>query len=453
MDVASEDYGSYLIVSVATPDQLTGAWSLYVYICRSRDYQITKKIEERRQFESKEKAHVFGVKRACEWIDSEKSGDLLRQLQAINRELQAQIIERDLAVETANENERLFRSFVESAPDATVITDHAGHIALTNGQTERLFGYDRLELAGKSVEILIPQRFVANHQEHRAAFTKNPRVRPMGMGMQLYAIRKNGSEFPVEISLSPFDAKDGVLTIAAIRDVTERIEIERRLQEKERLATIGATAAAFGHEIANPLGGLSTSIDVAKRLLTQSPGTDPLVLETLETASSEIERLIALLKNYRDVSRPQRLKLELSDCRTVIEEVLASQTHHYRQLGVAVEIQFDERLPSIRLDRDKMKQVILNICQNAVDAMPEGGTLTVSARRLQDRAVIAVQDSGTGIAKDLDVFQPFTTTKREGMGLGLSIVRQIVTAHRGTVDYVSEIGKGTTFRIWVPIKK
>jgi protein-histidine pros-kinase len=452
MDVASEDYGSFLIVSVATPDQLTGAWSLHVYICRSRDYRITKKIEERRQFETKEKAHVFGIKIACEWIETDKSRELIRQLQWMNGVLQEQIMERDLAAQKARQNETIFREFLESAPDAMVIADEAGQIVQINGEAERLFGYDRKELLGEPVEILIPQRFIETHRLERAAFADNPQVRPIRAAAAVRAIRKDGTEFPVEVGLRPVRIEDGVLVIAAIRGVTERIEIERRLHEKERLATIGASAAIFGHEIANPLNGLSTSIDVVKRLLAMSPGVDPLVLETLADASSEVERLIALLRNYRNVSRPQRLDLELSDCRTMIEEVLASQIHHYQQLGIVVETQFDEPLPSVTVDRDKMKQVILNICQNAVDAMPEGGTLILRAHRSQDRVVIEVQDSGAGIEKDLDVFQPFTTTKREGMGLGLSIVQQIVTAHRGTVDYVSEIGKGTTFRISVPIR-
>lgn len=169
MDVASEDYGSFLIVSVAAPDPVTGGWSLYIYICRSTDYRITTRIEARRQFETKEKAHLFGVTRACLWIDNEKSSDLLKRLQQ-------QITERELAVKEAEENERLFRAFLEAAPDAMVIADQAGQINLVNGQTERLFGYDRTELLGKPVEILVPQRFVATHRTHRDAFAQNPRT-------------------------------------------------------------------------------------------------------------------------------------------------------------------------------------------------------------------------------------------------------------------------------------
>jgi PAS domain S-box-containing protein len=373
------------------------------------------------------------------------------QLQSINRELQEQIAERERAVEQARANEKMFRDFVEAAPDAKVITDEAGQIVLVNSQTEKLFGYDRKELLGKHVESLIPQRFVARHQAHRVAFSHNPRVRPMGAGMGLYAIRKDGTEFPVEISLSPIHAKGETLTIAAIRDITERKEIERRLQEKERLATLGTTAAVFAHEIGNPLNGLSTSIEVVKTLLTTFPAIDPLVAETIETASLEVNRLATLLKDYRSFARPQGLNLESTNLGKLVEEVLASQIRRYADLGVAVKTQFEEQLPSILIDPAKMKQAILNLCQNAVDAMPNGGTLTLTGYRSEDEIVMEVSDSGTGIPEGLDVFQLFKTTKREGTGLGLSIVQQIISDHRGMVDYVSAIGKGTAFRIVLPI--
>jgi two-component system, LuxR family, sensor kinase FixL len=369
------------------------------------------------------------------------------QLQAINRELQNQIAERERAVEEATSKEKIFRDFVEAAPDAKVITDSEGQIVLVNGQTEKLFGYGRVDLLGKPVEMLIPQRFVAHHRQHRAGFSVNPRIRPMGVGMELYAIRKDGTEFPVEISLSPIETKDGTLIIAAIRDITERKEIERQLQERDRLATLGTTAAVFAHEIGNPLNGLSTSLEIVKSLLTTSPAVDPLVAETIEVASLELDRLSNLLKDYRSFARPQGLDLESTSLGELAEEVLASQVKHYADCGVTVKMEIEEQLPSLVIDPSKIKQVILNLCQNAVDAMPNGGVLTLKGYRSQDAVVVEVSDTGTGIAVGLDVFQLFKTTKRDGTGLGLSIVQQIISDHGGTVDYLSEIGKGTTFRI------
>lgn len=372
------------------------------------------------------------------------------QLQSINRELEKQIVERERAVEESRAKEKLFRDFVEAAPDAKIIVDETGQIVLVNSQTERLFGYDRKELLGQHVEVLIPHRFVEGHRAHRAGFSQNPRVRPMGAGMDLYAIRKNGTEFPVEISLSPIHTKDGTLTIAALRDIADRKEIERRLREKERLATLGTTAAVFAHEIGNPLNGLSTSIEIVKELLAASPAIDPLVEETIENARLEISRLTALLEDYRSFAKPQGLKLESTDIAALLEEVLAAQLRRYGDLGVSVKTQFEEDLPAMMMDPAKMKQAILNLCQNAVDAMPGGGTLTVKGYRSQDGAVLEICDTGSGIPGDLDVFQLFKTTKPDGTGLGLSIVQQIISDHGGTVNYTSEVGKGTRFRIVLP---
>ena len=347
------------------------------------------------------------------------------------------------------QTEELFSVFLKTAPDAVVITDDAGHIVLVNRQTETLFGYDREELIGKSVETLVPERFMEQHQQHRAAFSRNPRSRPMGAGMELYGLRKDRTEFPVEISLSPVDTKEGTLTIAAIRDITERKEMEQKLRERERLATLGTTAAVFAHEIANPLNGLSVSLDLIKTALGE--GVTDEVRETIEVASLEIQRLTALLKDYRSLARPRQLHLQLTDLRKLAEAVLASQIRRYRALKVKVEMQFDGQLPLVMIDQERIKQAILNLCQNAVEAMPDGGTLTVGGLQHGNDIVITVRDSGTGIAPGVDIFQLFSTTKPEGSGLGLAIVQQIAADHGGTVDYVSEVGKGTTFRIILPL--
>jgi two-component system, LuxR family, sensor kinase FixL len=368
----------------------------------------------------------------------------------VNQELQQQIAERELAAQKLSETETLFRSLLESAPDAMVIVDAQGIITLINSQTEKLFGYDRKELLGKPVERLVPARFRERHQDHRGLFAKNPHVRPMGTGMELFAVRRDGSEFPVEISLSPIETGREVLMSAAIRDITERKQAERLLQEKERLATLGTTAAVFAHEIGNPLNGISTSLQIVKSILETAEKIDPVLDETLDIAFQEVQRLATLLSDYRTFARPQRLNLRSADVTQIIQEVLSAQLPRYRATKIGLQTEL-EKVPAILVDPEKIKQVILNLCKNAVEAMPEGGRLTVKATASEGGVMLEVTDTGEGIAHGIDVFQLFRTTKPEGTGLGLPIVQQIISDHKGTIKYRSEIGKGTTFTVVLPV--
>jgi signal transduction histidine kinase len=221
-------------------------------------------------------------------------------------------------------------------------------------------------------------------------------------------------------------------------------------KESERLALLGTMAAVFAHEVANPLHGISTALEFVERELESTNFEVDFLLATLQAAMREIDRLGSLLNEFRGIATAQNLDFQKTDLVKNTKEVLSCQRDACRALGITLELQFENPLPPVMADADKIKQVVLNLCKNAVDAMPAGGRLTVNGYHAAEMVVLEISDTGTGIPEGLEVFELFRTTKPGGSGLGLPLVRQIVSAHRGAINYTSEPGHGTTFKVYLP---
>jgi PAS domain S-box-containing protein len=372
------------------------------------------------------------------------------QLEEMNGEARTGVSQPHTAVEQLRQSEEQFRLLVEGVQDyAIYMLNGDGGVMTWNSGAQRIKGYRAEEILGKHFSCFF------RPEDIKAGKPKKALEVAAATGQfkeEHLRVRKDGSVFWANVLITAlYDSGGGLYGFAkVVRDVTERKETERRLRERERLAILGTTAAVFAHEIGNPLNGLSTSLQLVSKRIAGSVH-DPLVEETLEIARQELQRLTALLNDYRSFARPQRIKLELTDLRQMFEEVLAPAIKHYQDCGINVEFEFYEKLPLVPVDREKIKQVILNLCKNALEAMPDGGTLRCKAYQTVDRVTIEVADTGTGIPEGLDVFQLFNTTKPEGTGLGLPIVEQIVSEHRGSVDYVTEPGKGTAFMVSLPL--
>ena len=339
--------------------------------------------------------------------------------------------------------EKKLQALFDSAPDAQIVTDVLGRIVMVNRQTAKLFGYRQDLLIGQPVEILIPPELRPVHIEHRARYVATPHPRPMGIGIELTAVSKDGTAIPVEVSLSPVELDEGLLIATAIRDVSERKKLEAQLREKERLAEMGKMAAIFAHEVANPLNGISTSAQLIKETLPEK------YQDLIGDLSADIFHLTSLLNQFRSFSRLGDLEFVTVDLTSLAERVVKTHLPYWVKSGVHVVSEFAQDV-IVDGDAERLQQVILNLSGNAVESMPDGGTLTLRTYSSGENAVFEITDTGTGIAEHVDVFELFTTTTAKGTGIGLYVVQQIVSAHGGTVTYSTKQGEGTTFRVTLP---
>ena len=234
-------------------------------------------------------------------------------------------------------------------------------------------------------------------------------------------------------------------------EIAERQKLQEQLIENSRLAAIGTTAAKIAHEIANPLNGMSLTVQrLERQLASHASGLDEPIQTTLRRLRDEIRRLNGLLDDFRSLARREQYHFQPTALAVIAAEILAMEVENCAAKGVRVEQLLPPDLPLVQADRNKLKQALWNLCKNAVEAMPQGGTLTLHAHSSGADVILEIADTGVGIPPGVDIFEPFTTNKLSGSGLGLVVVRQVVAAHGGSITYSSEPGKGTKFRLALP---
>ena len=363
------------------------------------------------------------------------------------------------------ESETRFSGLLEATPAAVLMLEADGRVAFVNERAAATFGYERQALLGRPIEDLIPARFRTLHPALRSGYTRDPGTRTMGQGRDLAGLRRDGTEFPVEVGLSSFASGERRFVIAVVADITARKSLEERLHQAQKMESIGRLAGGVAHDFNNLLTVISGFADMLA--LEVQPGAP--AHDDIAAIKGAAEQATALTQQLLAFSRRQMLQPRVLDLNEAVQRL---EPMLRRLIGEHIELAVETRLDagSVRADPAQLEQVILNLAINARDAMPDGGRLTIetssvvldAAYALMHREIlpgryaeIAVIDTGTGMDEKTaqQIFEPFFTTKElgHGTGLGLATTYGSVRQHGGHVAVESKLGQGSTFRVFLPV--
>ena len=356
------------------------------------------------------------------------------------------------------------QSILDTIPDAMIVIDTKGLMQSFSAAAERLFGWTRSEVVGRNVNVLMPSPYHDAHDGYIERYLTTGERRIIGIGRVVVGQRRDGSTFPMELSVGEMRVGDSRYFTGFVRDLTERQETEARLQELQselvhvsRLTAMGEMAQALAHELNQPLSAIANYLRGARRLLDKGDPADlPRLAEALDRAGDQALRAGDVIHRLRDFIGRGETERRIESISKLIEEASALALVGVKELGVRVTMQFDPKADLVLADRVQIQQVVVNLLRNAIDAMRGARPAELKVRVALEPpgfTVISVSDTGSGIGEEVRgrLFEPFMTTKKEGMGVGLSICRTIVEAHGGSIKGENNPGPGATFSFTLPL--
>jgi two-component system sensor kinase FixL len=370
----------------------------------------------------------------------------------------------EAAASGLRDREAHLQSILDTVPDAMIVIDEHGLIQLFSAAAERLFGWRSEDALGKNVRLLMPAPYQEAHDGYLARYLATGERRIIGIGRVVVGLRRDGSTFPMELAVGEMRVGERRFFTGFVRDLTERQQTEARLQDLQaelvhvsRLTAMGEMASALAHELNQPLSAIANYLRGSRRLLEKGDPADLSRLsDALDKAAAQALRAGEVIHRLREFVGRGEIERKVESLSKLVEEASALALVGAKELGVRVTMQFDPRADLVLADRVQIQQVILNLLRNAIDAMESAKRpeLRVKiANRGDGFTVMSVSDTGSGIGEEVRerLFQPFMTTKKEGMGVGLSICKTIVEAHGGAIWAENNPDGGATFAFTLPL--
>ncbi len=366
---------------------------------------------------------------------------------------------------TSAERDVLFRTVIDTAVDGIVVIDDRGGMMLFNKAAERLFGYAPEEVLGRNVDMLMPEPYRSHHDAYVGHYLGTGEARIIGIGREVSARRKDGSTFPMYLSVGEGWLRDKRIFLGMIHDMSARKADEKRLHELHnellhalRLTALGQLTSALAHELNQPLTAVMNYLNAARRGLNACD--DPAAkraAELVEKAVAQTGRAGQIIRRLREFIEKKEPNRAEEDLNASVEEAIALGLVGAADRNIVVTARLESDLPPLLCDKIQIQQVMVNLLRNAVEALEDAERreiLVTTAQPSADFAEIAVVDTGPGIDPDImpHLFQPFATTKAGGLGMGLSICRGIVEAHGGRLWAAANPGGGTQFRFRLPMR-